>query len=188
MYTPWRVTDTVCVTGDEEEQRTRSARHYLAGGASSTRLQTTIALAARAVSFPVAMINVLDEDTQHTISLLGADDLATPREVALCDTVVRSGEPLVVEDAGADDRFAHFPLVTGGDVASYVGVPLRGRESSVIGALCVIDSRPAPSAATRWPSCGSSDPWWRTNGATCGRHQRRPDLQFCRMPDDWRVS
>lgn len=127
---------------DAEQQRTRSARHYLAGGASSTRLQTTIALAARAVSFPVAMINILDHDTQHTISLLGADDLATPREVALCDTVVRSGEPLVVEDAGADDRFAHFPQVAGGDVASYIGVPLLGRESLIIGALCVIDSQP----------------------------------------------
>lgn len=130
------------MTDDAEEQRARSARHYLTGGASSTRLQTTIALAARAVSFPIAMINIVGEDTQHTISVLGGDELATPREVALCDTVVRTGQPLVVQDAGADDRFAGFPAVVGGDVASYIGVPLRGRESLIIGALCVIDSGP----------------------------------------------
>lgn len=126
-----------------EQQRSRSARHYLSGGAASTRLQTTIALAARTLSFPVAMINILDEDAQHTISLLGLDDImATPREVALCDTVVRSGETLVVQDAGADARFAHFPAVAGRDVGTYIGVPLLGRESLVIGALCVLDSRP----------------------------------------------
>jgi EAL domain-containing protein (putative c-di-GMP-specific phosphodiesterase class I) len=126
-----------------EQQRTRSARHYLAGGASSTRLQTTIALAAQAVAFPAAMINILDEDTQYTINLLGGEnDVATPREVAFCDTVVRSGEPLVVQDAGADNRFARFPAVAAGDIASYIGVPLHGRESLVIGALCVTDSHP----------------------------------------------
>ncbi len=129
------------MTEPPDDQRSRSARHYLSGGTSATRLQTTIALAARAVAFPSAMINILDENTQHTISLLGSDELATPREVALCDTVVRSGEPLAVEDAGADDRFAHFPKVVGGDVAAYIGVPLLGRESLVVGALCVIDSR-----------------------------------------------
>jgi EAL domain-containing protein (putative c-di-GMP-specific phosphodiesterase class I) len=130
------------VSDDSDEQRSRSARHYLTGGLSSTRLQTTIALAARSVSFPTAMINILDEDTQHTISLPGTEKRATPREMALCDTVVRTGEPLVVEDAGADDRFAQFPSVTAGDVASYVGVPLRGRESLIIGALCVVDTEP----------------------------------------------
>lgn len=131
------------MTEGAEQQRSRSARHYLAGGAASTRLRTTIALAARSLSFPMAMINILDEDVQHTISLLGIDDImATPREVALCDTVVRSGAPLVVQDAGADARFVHFPAVAGRDVGTYIGVPLVGRESLVIGALCVIDSKP----------------------------------------------
>lgn len=128
-----------------EPSRSRSARHYLLGGTSATRLQVTIALAARTLGFPVAMINILDEDTQHTISLLGTDDtMSTPREVALCDTVVRSGQPLVVEDAAADLRFAHFPAVTGRNVGTYIGVPLTGRESLVVGALCVIDPLPRP--------------------------------------------
>ena len=127
------------MTEGAEEQRVRSAGHYLAG-VSSTKLETTIALAARALSFPIAMINIVAEDTQHTISVLGGEEMATPREVALCDTVVRTGEPLVVPDAGADARFAAFPAVAGGDFASYIGVPLRGRESLIIGALCVIDS------------------------------------------------
>ena len=50
----------------------RSAAHYLEEGPASGRLQTTVALVARTLGFPVAMINILDEDTQHTISLVGA--------------------------------------------------------------------------------------------------------------------
>ncbi len=135
--------DNPSVTSDPDLTRSRSARHYLTGATASTRLQTTITLAARTLGFPVAMVNILDEDTQHTISWLGTDDTeSTPREVALCDTVVRSGEPLVVHDARTDPRFASFPLVTDRDVGTYVGVPLTGRESLVVGALCVIDPRP----------------------------------------------
>ncbi|SDP49595.1 EAL domain, c-di-GMP-specific phosphodiesterase class I (or its enzymatically inactive variant) [Nakamurella panacisegetis] len=131
------------MTDGPELLRSRSARHYLKGAATSTRLQTTIALAARALSFPMAMINILDEDSQHTIGILGTDDkMATPREVALCDAVVRSGSALVVTDAGLDPRFAGFPVVTGRDVGTFIGVPLMGRESLIIGALCVIDPRP----------------------------------------------
>ena len=129
------------MTDKPELLRSRSARHYLAGSATSTRLRTTLTLAARTLSFPVAMINILDEDTLHTISLFGADDImATPREIALCDTVVRTGQPLIVENAAADARFAHFPAVVGHDVGSYIGVPLTGRETLIVGALCVIDA------------------------------------------------
>jgi EAL domain-containing protein (putative c-di-GMP-specific phosphodiesterase class I) len=121
----------------------RSAQHYLIEGPLAVRLQTTVALAARALDFPVAMINILDLDVQHTISLLGVDlVISTPREDALCDLVVRSGQALTIADAAADERFAHYPAVLAGDVGSYIGVPLTGRESLVIGTVCVVDSQP----------------------------------------------
>ena len=46
---------------------------------------------------------------------------------------------MVVDDAANDPRFAHLQAVVNGDIGAYLGVPLRGREAMVIGAVCVID-------------------------------------------------
>lgn len=123
----------------------RSARHYLIEGPLAASLQTTVALAARALDFPVAMVNILDEESRHTISMVGVgDSISLERERSLCDTVVRTGNALVVEDAPSDRRFANHPAVAGGDVQSYLGVPLLGRESLVVGTVCLMDRRPRP--------------------------------------------
>jgi EAL domain-containing protein (putative c-di-GMP-specific phosphodiesterase class I) len=122
--------------------QTRSAAHYLDEGRTSARLQTTLALAARTLGFPTAMINILDQSTRNTINLIGAGAAAvSPREEVLCDVVVTSGRPLEVPDARADARFVGLPGVIRGEVGCYLGVPLAGRESFVIGTLCVIDPR-----------------------------------------------
>ncbi|MEP6560901.1 MAG: EAL domain-containing protein, partial [Nakamurella sp.] len=42
-------------------------------------------------------------------------------------------------DAATDPRFNSCPAVIKGEVGSYLGVPLMGRESLIIGAVCVID-------------------------------------------------
>lgn len=104
------------------------------------RLETLLRLVSQTVDFPEVRINIVDEDTQHTVSLFGADDPGTtPRSHAFCDTVVRTGEPVLVEDAANDPRFSHYPTVTDGSLGSYLGVPLVGREALIIGAVCVID-------------------------------------------------
>jgi EAL domain-containing protein (putative c-di-GMP-specific phosphodiesterase class I) len=124
-----------------EARRSRSARHYLVDGPLIARLETLLALASQALDFPVVRVNIVDEDTQHTISLFGdGDPAAMARSEVFCDTVVRSGEPVLVDDAVTDPRFARMPAVTKGEIGSYLGVPLIGREAMVIGAVCVIDS------------------------------------------------
>jgi EAL domain-containing protein (putative c-di-GMP-specific phosphodiesterase class I) len=125
-----------------EARRIRSAQHYLIDGPLAGRLETLLSLASQAVDFPIVRVNIVDEDTQHTIRLFGAGDpTAVARSDAFCDTVVRTGRPVLVEDASTDPRFADFPAVLGGHVGSYLGVPLIGRESMVIGSICVIDPK-----------------------------------------------
>ena len=88
------------------------------------------------MDYPTVRINVVDETTQHTVALFGTGDPASvARAEAFCDTVVRTGSPVVVEDAVTDPRFAHLRSVVDGEIGSYVGVPLRGRESMIIGAV-----------------------------------------------------
>jgi PAS domain S-box-containing protein len=53
---------------------------------------------------------------------------------------LRSGGPLVVPDAAADDRVSRLPPVTSGNVGSYLGVPLVTDDGQAVGALCVFDT------------------------------------------------
>lgn len=128
---------------DFESRRSRSARHYLVEGPLAAKLETLLTLVSQTVAFPAVRVNIVDEDTQHTIGLFGAGDpSAVARTEAFCDTVVRTARPVVVDDATTDPRFQHLRAVVDGDIGSYLGVPLRGREGMTIGAVCVIDSNP----------------------------------------------
>src|SRR6476646_4162225 len=124
----------------QESTRARSAWHYLIDGPLAQRLQATLSLVAQSMGFPVVRVNIVDEDTQHTISMFGVGDAtAVPRAEAFCDAVVRTGRPLRVEDAAMDPEYSKLPSVAAGTIGAYLGVPLKGRESFVVGAVCVID-------------------------------------------------
>lgn len=129
---------------DRASRRARSTRHYLQANPATSSLATTVMFAARALGFPIARVNLLDETSQYTVSAFGGVDPVLPvdRADTFCDTVVQSGLPLVTDDAAGNPLFAHLPQVLDGEVGTYVGVPLTGRESMTIGALCVLDPRP----------------------------------------------
>lgn len=121
-------------------RQTRSAGHYLGADIDTSSLATTVMIAARTLRFPLAMVGIIDDTHQHVLSAVGMPAPATiPRVDTVCETIVRTGRPVVAPDAARDPRFAHLPHVMTGQVAGYVGVPLTGRESMVIGALCVAD-------------------------------------------------
>ena len=106
-------------------------------------LDTLTRLASRLVGVPVSLVSLLDDHRQWFKSRHGLGVTQTPREVAFCDQVVRSGEAMVVPDAAADPRFRDNPLVTGEPhVRFYAGVPLRVPQGEVLGTLCAIDYAP----------------------------------------------
>ena len=104
-------------------------------------------LARRLTGAPVALITVVDTDRQVFLSTDGLDgDAAGLRETPLthsfCQHVVRREAALVVQDS------VHHPLVRGNPaiedlgVAAYLGVPFRGPDGQVLGALCAIEHEP----------------------------------------------
>jgi signal transduction histidine kinase/CheY-like chemotaxis protein len=100
-------------------------------------------LATRLCSVPTALISLVDRDRQWFKSRVGLDVEQTERCVAFCAHTIEQDDPLVVEDATRDERFAANPLVTGAPhVRFYAGVPLVDLEGYRIGTLCVIDSKP----------------------------------------------
>jgi diguanylate cyclase (GGDEF)-like protein/PAS domain S-box-containing protein len=104
-------------------------------------------LAARWLGMPTALISLVDDHRQFFKSAVGlADPWAGKRETPLshsfCQYAVTMQQPLVVTDAREHPWLRDNRAVAELDVVAYAGVPLVTSEEQVLGALCVIDSRP----------------------------------------------
>jgi diguanylate cyclase (GGDEF)-like protein len=128
-----------------EKARLKALRSYgVLDRPPEKNLEDLVALAARLVGTPVAAVTLVDEVRQCFIARHGLDVEETPREHSFCAHAILSpDQPMVVEDAEADPRFADNPLVTGPfQLRFYAGVPLVTPEGHAIGALCALDMVP----------------------------------------------
>lgn len=96
-------------------------------------------LASTMLGCPISLLSVVEEDRQWFLGRSGTDLVQTPIDASLCALCVRDEAPLLVHDARNDPQLADKALVTGPPfIRSYIGVPVRGEDGTVIGALCGI--------------------------------------------------
>jgi diguanylate cyclase (GGDEF)-like protein len=94
------------------------------------------------LEMPMAVVSLVDRDRQWFKSKQGVKAAETPRNISFCTHTIQSTEPLIVNDAHIDPRFANSPLVIGDPhIRFYVGVPLRSRDGYNVGALCSMDTK-----------------------------------------------
>ncbi|WP_373515067.1 ATP-binding protein [Persicitalea sp.] len=100
-------------------------------------------LAAYICQTPVALISFVDEERQWFKSHYGMEQSETDRDIAFCaQNILDISEPLVIEDARLDQRFASNPLVAGDPhIVFYAGMPLVDSQGFALGSLCVIDNQ-----------------------------------------------
>ena len=106
-----------------------------------------VAIAAKALDVPAAAVSLVDHDRQYLFSAFGLTGelektRQTPIDQSVCQYVVHSGEPLIVEDARVHPFLKDHPTVVANALLSYAGMPLTNDSDQTIGTLCVWDSQP----------------------------------------------
>ena len=99
-------------------------------------------LAAEILQCPVSFIEFMDTDRQWFKSKYGLPDdyIETPRDIAICNTVICQGDLLYVPDLTDDERFKNNPLVESApNIKFYAGAPLITPNGQAIGTICSVD-------------------------------------------------
>jgi len=107
-------------------------------------LHAVVTAAARRFGTPMAAVSIIDRDRQWFAARIGVDLPETSRAVSFCaHAILNPREPMIIENAEEDERFAGNPMVMGDPrVRFYAGIPILDGDGHALGALCVIDSVP----------------------------------------------
>ncbi|CAN5380975.1 hypothetical protein BH09PSE6_BH09PSE6_21960 [soil metagenome] len=116
---------------------------------------TTAKRAADIFDVPLAMVSLIDEESQLIRGAHGAlpnadpaspsvqgAELNIPRSISMCGHVVAAGKTVMVPDIARDLRFAGNPALKAKGLRFYVGAPLSDAAGHIIGTLCLLDVRP----------------------------------------------
>lgn len=115
----------------------------LLGSGPEERFDRVTRIAGSLFDVPVALVSLVDADSQWFKSCFGMDATSTPRDQAFCAHAILDDDVLMVPDAHLDERFAGNPLVEGPPhVRFYAGVPLTLPDGARVGTLCLLDHRP----------------------------------------------
>jgi signal transduction histidine kinase len=130
------------VSPDNEDRLNALHSYNILDTAEEKDFDELTILASAICQTPVALISLVDGNRQWFKSHTGTNVTETPIEQSFCaHAIVSAADIMVVDDARADERFAHNPLVTGDPkIVFYAGVPLINEDGFALGTLCVIDS------------------------------------------------
>ena len=138
------MTHSAAAVPENERERLDALRSYrVLDTVPEERFDRLTRLAARLFGKEIALVSLVDETRQWFKSRHGLAATETPREIAFCAHAILTPDVLVVEDAGADPRFAGNPLVCNSpNIRFYAGAPLIDRDGLALGTLCIVDSKP----------------------------------------------
>ncbi len=107
------------------------------------RIDAVTRAAADYFNVPMALVTLIDSDSQWIKSNTGLIDFQGPREISFCHHTIQRLRLLVVENALADPRFCDNPLVRNPPhIRFYAGAPLVVGGRYRLGSFCLIDDIP----------------------------------------------
>ena len=104
-------------------------------------------LASRFLKAPTALVSLIDENRQFFKSQVGLSEpwaslRQSPLENSYCKYVVMTEKPLIIEDSRKHPLGMNNNGTLTPGILAYAGIPLVTSDHFVLGALCVIDTRP----------------------------------------------
>lgn len=129
---------------DEKERLAALRELKLLDTAPEERFDRMTRLAKKIFDVEMVSVTLVDDDRQWFKSTQGLGDACeTDRGISFCGHAILEEQPLVVNDALADERFKDNPLVVGGPlIRFYAGCPLRAPGGQRVGVLCLISAKP----------------------------------------------
>ncbi|GEM_PF-2902763 len=110
-------------------------------GNGDTLLDRVAVRAATLCEAPIGLVTSLEGGRQRFVGRWGTRLTGTARRDSFCAHAVLFTDPMVVEDAAADARFADTILVAGSPfVRFYAGVPIFDEQGLPLGSVCALDT------------------------------------------------
>lgn len=128
-----------------EQERIQDLLSYEILDTSPEReLDELVEIASAICDTPIALITLLDQERQWCKAKIGMDVTYHHRKDSFCQYALsKPDEVLVADDPLHDVRFKDIPIVVGEPhIRFYAGAPIQTSRGSVLGTLCVLDSRP----------------------------------------------
>ena len=133
--------------GDEElEERLEAIRETGLSAAADPGMDRFARLVAEIIGVPVSLVSLVEPGRQIFPGMIGLDDpwaaaRETPLTHSLCQHVVSTRAPLILDDVRTDDLTRDSLAISDLGVVGYAGMPLTDSDGHVLGSLCAIDTR-----------------------------------------------
>ncbi len=130
-------------TSSEEPRRAVPLDQGILDAAAEDALNRSVRIAAATLAVPVAALSMMGVDRLWIQAEAGLDISGIADRIAFQGLTANDAEPLVVNDASRDARFARHPLVMGyPHIRFYAAAPLISPSGDCLGTLRVIDQVP----------------------------------------------
>jgi sigma-B regulation protein RsbU (phosphoserine phosphatase) len=159
-------------------------RLSVATSGAEDRFERITSLASSLFAMPMCTVTLMDADSAMFPGHHGFGAAPPiPRELVFCDRTIAAGEPLIVEDATADPRFAQLPIVTGAPyLRFYAGVPLDDDEGVTVGTFCLFDTVPRRLDRTQLSMLMQLASWARRELVDSTEMARAREVQQALLP------
>ncbi|ASP49670.1 sensor domain-containing diguanylate cyclase [Cognaticolwellia beringensis] len=99
-------------------------------------------MAQKMFNVPIAVVSLVDEERIWFKSCVGLPVREAERDISFCGHAILGREVFIVPNTLEDERFYDNPWVIGEPkIRFYAGCPLQAPNGSMLGTLCIIDSK-----------------------------------------------